>query len=96
MVRVPINALREKDGRVSMLWRIRIAPRGALIAAACTLLVLLAAGLPLRAAAGTVILALIAIGLFAIVRARRISSIVKSCVSEVASQLQISAIEDEA
>jgi hypothetical protein len=81
---------------VSMMWRIRIAPRRALIASACALLVLLAAGSPLRAAAGTVILALIAIALFAIVRARRISAIVKGCVTEVASQLQISAIADEA
>jgi len=96
MIRVPINALREKDGHASMLWRIRIAPRRALIAAACVLLVLLAAGLSLRDAAGAVILALIVISLFAIVRARRISAIVKSCASEVASELQISATADEA
>ena len=49
LVRMPINAVREKDGRVSLLWRTRIAPRRALIASAIALLVLLAAGLPLRA-----------------------------------------------
>jgi glycosyltransferase involved in cell wall biosynthesis len=96
LIRVPINALREKDGRVSLLWRIRIAPRRTLIAVACVLLVLLAAGLSLRTAGGAVIFALIAIALFAIVRARRISAIVKSCANEVASRLQISATADKA
>ncbi len=90
LVRVPINALREKDGRVSLLWRIRVAPRRALIAAAIALLVLPAAGLSLRAAAAAVVLAVAAIALFAIIRARSISAIVKSCANEVASQLRIS------
>jgi hypothetical protein len=90
LVRVPINAVREKDGRVSLLWRSRIAPRRALIAAAIALLVLLAAGLPLRAACAALILAAIAIAAFAFVRARRVSAIVERCADEITNQHQIS------
>ena len=99
LVRVPINALREDDGRVSLLWRFQVAPRRALIAAAIALLVLLAAGMPLRTACAVVIIAAIAIAIFAILRARRISKIVKNCANEVASQFPISlapAAADEA
>ncbi|HEX9493649.1 MAG TPA: hypothetical protein VGA33_10320, partial [Thermoanaerobaculia bacterium] len=86
LVRIPINAVREKDGRVSLLWRIRIAPRRALIAAAILLLILLAAGLPLRAACAALILAAIAIAMFAFLRARRVSAIVERCANEITNQ----------
>jgi len=90
LVRIPINAVREKDGRVSLLWRIRIAPRRALIAAAILLLILLAAGLPLRAACAALILAAIAIAMFAFLRARRVSAIVERCANEITNQPRIS------
>jgi hypothetical protein len=90
LIRIPINAVREKDGRVSLLWRTRIAPRRALIASAIALLVLLAAGLPLRAACATLILAAIAIAMFAFLRARRVSAIVERCANEITNQHRIS------
>ena len=90
LVRMPINAVREKDGRVSLLWRTRVAPRQALIAAAIALLVMLAAGLPLRAACAALILAAIAIAMFAFLRARRVSAIVERCANEITSRHRIS------
>jgi len=90
LVRIPINAVREKDGRVSLLWRTRVAPRRALIAAAIALLVLLAAGLPLRAACAALVLAAIAIAIFAFLRARRVSAIVERCANEITNQHRIS------
>ena len=82
--------MREKDGRVSLLWRTRVAPRQALIAAAIALLVMLAAGLPLRAACAALILAAIAIAMFAFLRARRVSAIVERCADEITNQHRIS------
>ena len=90
LIRIPINAVREKDGRVSLLWRTKVAPRQALIAAAIALLVMLAAGLPLRAACAALILAAIAIAIFAFLRARRVSAIVERCADEITNQHRIS------
>ena len=90
VIRMPINAVREKDGRVSLLWRTRIAPRRALIVSAIALLVLLAAGLSLRAASAALILAAIAIAVFAFVRARRVSEIVERCANEITNHHRIS------
>ena len=90
LIRMPINAVREKDGHVSLLWRTRIAPRRALIVSAIALLVLLAAGLSLRAASAALILAAIAIAVFAFVRARRVSAIVERCADEITNQHRIS------
>ena len=90
LIRMPINAVREKDGHVSLLWRTRIAPRRALIVSAIALLVLLAAGLSLRAASAALILAAIAIAVFAFVRARRVSEIVERCANEITNQHRIS------
>jgi hypothetical protein len=90
LIRIPINAVREKDGSVSLRWRTRIAPRRALIAAAIALLVMLAAGLPLRAACAVLILGAIAIAAFAFLRARRVSAIVERCANEITSQHHVS------
>jgi len=90
LIRMPINAVREKDGHVSLLWRTRIAPRRALIVSAIALLVLLAAGLSLRAASAALILAAIAIAVFAFVRARRVSEIVERCANEITNHHRIS------
>ena len=90
LIRMPINAVHEKDGHVSLLWRTRIAPRRALIVSAIALLVLLAAGLSLRAASAALILAAIAIAVFAFVRARRVSEIVERCANEITNHHRIS------
>ncbi len=89
MIRVPINALRS-DSTIALLWRIRSAPRRALIAAAISLLVLLAAGFSLRAAILLVTGAAMGVGIFALTRARRIPAIIAACAAEVAGSLGIS------
>ncbi|MGA6970284.1 MAG: glycosyltransferase [Candidatus Binatus sp.] len=89
MIRVPINSLRQNDGSIAVLWRVRPAPRRALIAAAVTFL-LLAAGFSLGAAIVVVALAAIAAGLLALNRARRIPAIIKACADQVAGSLGIS------
>ncbi len=89
LIRVPINALRT-DASIALLWRTRAAPRPALIGAAVTLLVLLAAGFSLSASIIGVSCAAVAVGLFAITRARHIPAIIKACAAEVASSLAIS------
>jgi len=89
MLRVPLNALRAGAG-IALLWRIRPAPRRALIAAAVALLVLLAAGFSLRAAILGVAGAAIVVALLAINRARRIPAIVKACATEVAGSPGVS------
>ena len=90
MIRVPINAMRCADGHVALLWRVRSAPRRALIAGALALLVLLAAGLSLSAAIVILACAAIALGMFAIARARRIPAIIGSCAGSAAAALRIS------
>jgi hypothetical protein len=93
MVRVPINALR-KDGRIALLWRVRPAPRNFLIAAAVTF-VLLAAAFSLGAAIVVVALAGLAVGLFAVTRARRIPAVINECAAEVAGSLGFSIVNPE-
>jgi hypothetical protein len=90
MIRAPINTLRQNDGSIALLWRVRPAPRGALIAAAVILLILLAAGSSLTAAIAGVACAAIAAGLLALTRARRIPALIKSSADEVAGSLGIS------
>jgi O-antigen biosynthesis protein len=89
MIGVPINSLRQNDGSIALLWRVRPAPRRSLIAAAVTF-VLLAAAFSLGAAIVIVALAAIAAGLLALTRARRIPAIIKACAAEVAGSLGIS------
>jgi O-antigen biosynthesis protein len=97
MIRVPINALR-KDANIALLWRVRSAPRRALIAGAVTF-VLLAGCFSLGAGIVGVIFAALAVGMLALTRARRIPVIIKACATEVAGSLGISiatSTEDEA
>jgi hypothetical protein len=88
MIRVPINALRS-DAGLALLWRVRPAPRRALIAAAVTF-VLLTAAFSLGAAIVGVALAALAVGVLAITRARRIPAIIRTSAAEVATSLGIS------
>ncbi len=91
-VRIPINALRAKDGSISLRWRFKIASRRALAAA---LAIALVAGLTSemslwRAFAVVSTSALIA-GVSALRRGRRIPPIINGCANEVASRLGIAA-----
>ena len=98
LIRVPINALRQNDASIALLWRIRSTPRRALIAAAVTF-VLLAASFSLGAAVVGVVFAALAVGVLAINRARHISPIIKACATEVADAHRLSIAtrpEDEA
>ena len=88
MIRVPINALR-KDASVALIWRVRPAPRRALIATAA-IFVLLAACFSLGAGIAGVVLAALAAGLLSLTRARRIPAIIKASAAEVAGSLGIS------
>ncbi len=93
LMRAPINAVREKDGSLTLLWRLRLAPQRALVASAIAFLILLATGLSIRAAIVAVLCAGAAVGLFAMVRAARIPSIVKSSAAEAAARLGIRVTE---
>ena len=98
MIRVPINVLQRGDA-IALLWRIRSVPRRALLAAAITLLVLLAAGFSLRAGIVGVACAALVVALLAFNRARRIPAIIQLCAAEVAASLGASIAnrtEDEA
>jgi hypothetical protein len=88
MIRMPINALRT-DAGLALLWRVRPAPRRALIAAAVTF-VLLTAAFSMGAAIVGLAFAALAVGVLAITRARRIPAIVKASAAEVAASLGIS------
>jgi cellulose synthase/poly-beta-1,6-N-acetylglucosamine synthase-like glycosyltransferase len=90
LIRVPINALRQDHGRVALHWRTRSARRRALYAAATVLLILLAAGMSLRAAIVGVICAALAVGLFALARARRIPAVIETAAAEMADALGLS------
>ncbi len=86
-IRVPINALRTDTG-LALLWRVRPAPRRALIAAA-VIFVLLTAAFSVGAAIVGVAFAALAVGVLAITRARRIPAIIKASAAEVAASLGI-------
>ena len=88
MIRVPINAL-HTDAGLALLWRVRPAPRHALIAAAVTFM-LLAAAFSFGAAIVGVAFAVLAVGVLAITRARRIPAIIKASATEVATSRGIS------
>lgn len=87
LARIPINALRGKDGSVSIRWRFKIARRRALVALAIALAVLLACEMPLRATAIILIFCVIWTGATAVSRARRIPPIISGCARKIASQV---------
>ncbi|MDO8434063.1 MAG: glycosyltransferase [Candidatus Binatus sp.] len=87
MIRMPINALVEKDGGVTLLWRLRIVSRRALIAAAIALLILLVSGFSTTAGVLIVLTVGIAVAAIAILRAARLSSIMLAAAAEAADRL---------
>lgn len=89
LMRLPINAIREKDGRLTMLWKTRIAWRHALIPFAIGLLVLLGAGLSLAHGIIATVCAAMLIGAIAGARARRVPPIIRLSAAEVARELDL-------
>ncbi|MDB5108036.1 MAG: glycosyl transferase family 2, partial [Candidatus Binatus sp.] len=88
-VRVPINAIRERDRRLTILWREQFAWWRASIVAATILLLLIAADLTLEEAVAATACVALAIGLIAVDRTRRVVAIVKAGVAETARKLGI-------
>jgi hypothetical protein len=88
-IRVPINAVRT-DSSIVLRWQTRTAPRRALIAAAVSVLVFLAAGFPLDEILAILAGVAIAIIFIAIGRAVRIPAIIRASAGEVARSLGIS------
>jgi GT2 family glycosyltransferase len=92
-VRAPLNALKREGGRVALRWRVRVALRRPLVAAAVALVVLVAAGLTLGEAAGLMVFAAAAVGAVAMLRARRICAFVAAAAADAARELHASAAE---
>jgi Glycosyl transferase family 2 len=92
-IRAPLNALKRDGGRVALRWRVRAALQRPLIAAAGSLVVLVAAGLTLGQAAGVLVFAGAAIGAVAMLRARRLPAIITAAAGDAARELKASAAE---
>ena len=90
MIRAPLNAITRDHGRVALRWRMRAEPRRALLAAGCVFIVLLAAGLSLDESLVAVILSALAIGGFALSRARRLAAAIVASGTEAAKALGVS------
>jgi glycosyltransferase involved in cell wall biosynthesis len=88
-VRVPINALRARDGRVNLRWRMRPALRRVAIVCVAAIVVLAAAGLTLNEAVTVVAIGAAAVAGLAYVRARRIAAILASAAREAATALNL-------
>jgi hypothetical protein len=90
-VRTDVNALRRRDGTVALVWRIRAVIRRALVLTAIALLVMTMSGFSVPCAITAVGCAAIAVGLFAIVRARRIPALLAAAANDAATQLGVRA-----
>ncbi|MGC1678763.1 MAG: glycosyltransferase, partial [Candidatus Binataceae bacterium] len=89
MIRAPLNAVTRERGRVALKWRMRADPRRALIVAGCVFIVLMAAGLSLDEALVAVFLSALAIGGFALLRARRLAAAIVASAAEAAQALGV-------
>jgi glycosyltransferase involved in cell wall biosynthesis len=87
MIRAPLNAITREHGRVALKWRMRAEPRRALIVAGCVFVVLVAAGLSLDESVVAVFLSALAIGGFALLRARRLAAAIVASAAEAAKEL---------
>ncbi|MGC1810824.1 MAG: glycosyltransferase [Candidatus Binataceae bacterium] len=90
MIRAPLNAITREHGRVALKWRMRAEPRRALIVAGCVFVVLVAAGLSLDESVVAVFLSALAIGGFALLRARRLAAAIVASAAEAAKELGVS------
>ncbi len=88
-VRVPINALRARDGQVNLRWRMRPALRRVLIASAVAIVVLAAAGLTLNEAVAAVAVGVALVAGLAYTRARRIAPMLAAAARETATSLNL-------
>jgi hypothetical protein len=91
LARIPVNALRAKDGSISLRWRFKIASRRTLIAFAITLVMVLTLQGPRWAKVFAVVFAALLTGASALRRGRRIPPIINICAYEVASRLGLGA-----
>jgi GT2 family glycosyltransferase len=91
--RAPLNALKRDRGRVALRWRVRAAPQRPLIVAAIALVVLVAAGLTIGHALGTMVFAGAAAGAIAMIRARRIPAILAGAADDAARELGVAAAQ---
>jgi hypothetical protein len=89
MVRVPINAIRMRDGRVNLRWRMRPALRRVVIFCGAAIVLLAAAGLTLNEAVTVVAIGVAAVAGFAYLRARRIAPILSNAARETATSLNL-------
>jgi O-antigen biosynthesis protein len=95
-VRVPINALRARDGGVNLRWRMRLALRRVVIACGAAIIVLAAAGLTLNEAVTAVAVGAALVAGLAYTRARRIAPILAAAARETATSLNLKlAMPDE-
>lgn len=90
MIRAPLNAITREHGRVALKWRMRADPRRALVVAGCVFVVLMAAGLSLDESLVAVFLSALAIGGFALLRARRLAASIVASGAEAAKALGVS------
>jgi hypothetical protein len=83
-IRVPLNALRMSDGTIALAWRTKTEPTRTIIAAALIFVALIACGAsPISSIGGTAMLLAIAIAP-AIVRLRRVPSLLAAAVESIA------------
>jgi glycosyltransferase involved in cell wall biosynthesis len=83
-IRVPLNALRMSDGTIALAWRTKTEPTGTIVAAALIFVALIACGAsPIASLGGTAVLLAIAIAP-AIVRLRRVPSMLAAAAESIA------------
>jgi hypothetical protein len=86
-VRVPLNAIRRRDARLALRWRLRVAPKNALLAGAAGFVVLAVAGLGAGEAAVAVVLAELAAAALALARTWRLPAVIGDAAAEAARKL---------
>ncbi len=92
-LRIPINAIRRPDGWLALRWRVRIAARRALAAAAIGLVVLAVAGLGAGEALTAVFLGGVSIGALALARAWRLPGAILAAASDAGNEFGLRAEE---
>ena len=86
LVRVPINALRRKDGSVDLVWRTRIAARRALAVTAFTAIVSSVAGASVGGSIFAVTCVALAAGLIALRRIRLLPGLIDAALRDAAAK----------
>ncbi len=92
-LRIPLNAIRRSDGRLALRWRVQVAMRRVLAAAAVAVVVLAIAGLSAGEALVAVALALVSAGALALARAWRLPGTILAATRDAGDQLGLRAEE---